>query len=51
MFWGFWKKKPATGARSNTEKLHRPQDIPQAVGRDLIVNMHKDPDWIWHLKC
>jgi len=51
MFWDFWKKKPAAGARSNKEKLHRPQDIPQAVGRDLIVNMGKNPDWVWHLKC
>jgi hypothetical protein len=51
MTWNFWKKKPATEARSNTEKLHRPQDIPQAVGRDLIVNMGKNPDWVWRLKC
>ena len=50
MTWNFWKKKPATGDRSNAEKLHRPQDIPQAVGRDLIVTMGKNPDWVWRLK-
>ena len=51
MHWDFWKKRPAAGAQSNTEKLHRTQDIPQPVGRDLIVNMGKNADWVWNLKC
>lgn len=51
MFWDFWKKKPAAAQPARIEKLYKPQEIVEAVGRDLIVNMHKDPDWVWHLKC
>jgi len=51
MSWNIWKKKEATEGQTKKEKLHRPQDIPQAVGRDLVVNMGKDPDWVWQLKC
>jgi hypothetical protein len=52
MFWGFWKRKGATGrpSKPKVEKLRKPQILPQAVGRDLIVHLRKDPDWVWSLK-
>ena len=46
MGWQFWKKSE----NNNAEKLPPPKDIPETVGRHLIVKMHKDPDWIWSLK-
>ena len=26
------------------------KDIPETVGRHLVVKLHKDPDWVWSLK-
>jgi hypothetical protein len=51
MFWDFLKKKPAAAQPARIEKLHKPQEMVEAVGRDLIVKMGKNPDWVWHLKC
>jgi len=52
MNWKIWKKKPAEGeaAKPNAENLPRPKEIPQAVGRYLVVDLGKDPDWVWNLK-
>jgi len=52
MSWNFWKKKSVEGVpqEAKVEKLTRPQNLPQAVGRDIIVELGKDPDWVWHLK-
>jgi hypothetical protein len=36
----FWKKK----------RLPRPKDIPELIGRYLIRQMKKEPDWVWKLK-
>ncbi len=41
----FWKKK------SNGEKEKSPKSIPEAVGRYLVVNLGKNPDWVWNLKA
>jgi len=48
----FWKKKPATEepSKPKAEKLPKPKDIPELVGRHLITQMKKDPDWVWKLK-
>ena len=46
MSWQFWKKS----ANNDVEKLPSPKDIPETVGRHLVVKMHKDPDWVWSLK-
>lgn len=32
------------------EKFPGPQGMPDAVGRYLVVQMRKDPDWVWRLK-
>jgi hypothetical protein len=52
MFSCFWKKKPSIEGtpRPNVERLRKPQNLPQAVGRDLIVHLAKDPGWVWTLK-
>jgi hypothetical protein len=44
MSFRFWNKT------ENKEELPRPKSIPDTVGRDLVVKMHKDPDWVWSLK-
>jgi hypothetical protein len=41
----FWKKK------SNGEKESSAKSIPEAVGRYLVVNLGKNPDWVWNLKA
>ena len=54
----FWKKKQAAPPtakveappKAKVEKLPGPQDIPELVGRHLVVAKKKDPDWVWHLK-
>ena len=40
MFWG----KKANG-------LLPPKSIPDAVGRQLVVSLGKNPDWVWNLKA
>lgn len=53
MGWKFWKKNETTAAPSGdkTQKLDKPRDLPQEVGRHLVVDKGLDPDWIWSLKC
>jgi len=44
------KKKSAQGeSATRTERLPKPHNLPKAVGR-VLINMGKDPDWIWNLK-
>jgi len=52
MSWNFWKKKSGTTELSNEKepKLSKPKDIPEPVGRYLVVDLGKDPDWVWQLK-
>jgi hypothetical protein len=52
MSWNFWKKKsgPSGPAKTREERLPRPKDIPEPVGRFLVVDLGKDPDWVWQLK-
>jgi len=48
----FWKKKPATEelSKPKVEKLPGPKDVPELVGRYLIVDLGQNPDWVWKLK-
>jgi len=52
VFWNPWKKKSAKkeSPKANVERLSKPQTLPQAVGREIIVQSGKNPDWVWHLK-
>lgn len=46
MNWKFWEKN-----KSNTGvKLTKPKDLPQSVGKHLVVDLKYDPDWVWGLK-
>lgn len=52
MNWKFWKNNSVTEDTTQVKapKLPGPKDIPEPVGRDLIVKLGKDPDWVWSLK-
>ena len=53
MDWKFWQKKQIDTPRGNgkSKKFGKPRDLPQAVGRHLVVEKGLDPDWVWALKC
>ncbi|MFH1169496.1 MAG: hypothetical protein V1691_02255, partial [Chloroflexota bacterium] len=62
----FWKKKatsetpaaaspgaaqaPAAQQTEKAEKLPGPKEIPEMVGRYVVVNLKKEPDWVWSLR-
>lgn len=50
MKWKFWQKNTATTAEGET-KRSRPRDLPEIIGRYLVVNMGMDPDQVWNLKA
>ncbi|MDO8568055.1 MAG: hypothetical protein Q7R57_05000 [Dehalococcoidales bacterium] len=45
----FWKKKEASTDIPG-EKLSGPKDIPELVGRHMVVEMSQNPDYVWGLK-
>ncbi|MFH1488267.1 MAG: hypothetical protein ABII06_05140, partial [Pseudomonadota bacterium] len=53
MGWKFWESdKGSTGpSKSEGQKLRGPRELPDTVGRHLVVKLHKDPDWVWGLKA
>ena len=53
MGWKFWQKDvpSATDAAGKTAKLGKPRDLPQEVGRYLVVDQGLEPDWAWSLRC
>ena len=53
MGWKFWQKNQTLSAPSGgkAQKLSKPSDLPQEVGRYLVVDQGLDPDWVWSLKC
>ena len=48
MKWKFWQKSDADPAG---RVLPRPKDLPESVGRHLVVERKMDPDWVWSLKA
>jgi hypothetical protein len=52
MRWRFWEKGPKTEGllKAEVHKLPKPKDIPEPVGKYLVVELGKDPDWVWRLK-
>jgi hypothetical protein len=48
----FWKEKPATEepSKPKAEKLPGPRSIEELVGRHVVVDLKKDPDWVWQLR-
>ena len=45
------KGKGEGGKLPKEKKLGRPKDIPSAIGRDLVVDFGKEPNWVWRLKA
>jgi hypothetical protein len=41
------------GKKNDTGAVHlaKPVEMPEAVGRYLVVQMKKDPDWVWNLRA
>ncbi len=50
MFWNKWFKKNVLDP-SQKSRLKPPIHLPHQVGRYLVVNLGKDPDWVWELKA
>ena len=51
MNWKFWKKDdPEVAVTVDGAKLAKPKDIPEPVGRKMVVGMKMDPDLVWSLK-
>jgi hypothetical protein len=48
MNWKFWQKKNVPG---DARERSRPKDLPEFVGRHLVVDLKMDPDWVWALKA
>jgi len=53
MFWKSWKRGvgPQEPTGRKAEKLPGPKDIPEVVGRHLVVRLNKNPDWVWNLRA
>jgi hypothetical protein len=49
MNWKFWKKNGG-GDAAKPIKRSKPKELPQAVGRKLIVDLQIDPDEAWSLR-
>jgi hypothetical protein len=43
----FWNRKQT---KEGGVKLPGPKEIPEPVGRYMVVQEKKDPDWVWKLK-
>jgi hypothetical protein len=46
MKWFWNRKQPQEGE----ERLPGPKGIPNPVGSYMVVQMNKDPNWVWQLK-
>ena len=53
MHWKFWESKNPSGLASaaSSAKLPKPKDLPDRMGRYLVVNEKLDPDYVWTVKC
>ncbi|MGB5986149.1 MAG: hypothetical protein WBG37_12665 [Desulfobacterales bacterium] len=53
MKWKFWSKNNTDKVTQLEipKKLSKPKEIPEMVGRYLVVNLKEDPDWVWSLKA
>ena len=49
MNWKFWKKG-SSKEPEKAKKYPKPKELPEAVGRKLVVNLKVDPDEAWSLR-
>ena len=50
MKWKFWNRDDSKTPDGNT-RLSRPRDLPETIGRYLVVDRGMDPDHVWNLKA
>lgn len=52
MNWKLWlmSKIALTSDPTSSRRQDRPRDLPQDIGRQLVVGKNLDPDWVWSLK-
>ncbi|MBC8439199.1 MAG: hypothetical protein H8D87_05905 [Deltaproteobacteria bacterium] len=50
MNWNFWKKKKTDLKVKPAKAQAKPKDLPQDVGKYMVVQLGYDPDWVWALK-
>lgn len=48
MSWKFWQKNNAAKEGAG---LPKPKDLPEPVGRYLVVDLKLEPDYVWALKA
>ena len=47
---GLFSRKKHEGETTEAPKLPKPVEMPEPVGRHLVVTMRQDPDWVWGLR-
>ena len=52
MNWKLWliSKIALTSVEDKDHRQGKPRDLPQEIGRHLVVEKGFDPDWVWSLK-
>ena len=50
MVWALLKRYMGSRSNETGNRLPKPKPMTQAVGKELIVALHQDPDWVWKLK-
>jgi hypothetical protein len=53
MGWKFWEKNRSDENQrvERSPKLPRVKELPNEVGRHLVVAKGYEPDWVWALRC
>lgn len=51
--WKFWQTTPQSPDTNGvkTDKLQKPKELPDRVGRHMVVKMGLEPDLVWSLRC
>ena len=49
MGWKFWQRNEEEEASKH--KLPKPKELPDRIGRYMVVEKKMDPDYVWGLKC
>lgn len=54
MNWKFWYRPQQVEPIDKSTpkvKLSGPRELPQQIGKYLVVRERMDPDWVWSLRC
>jgi hypothetical protein len=52
MNWKFWKKEALDGSGgAKSANFPKPKELPESIGRKMVVEMELDPDMVWSLRC